>query len=132
MTHEETCLCTKRHLIFTSDFTGDTVTRIFCPTCVERAPDDAIIFDLCESSEFRGTWGVVYNRSELKRLDDAFRDTDDYYLSLLISGTCGPKIVRDYGKTGLCRVFGFKRGPSERTNEAALNAAADKMIAADE
>ncbi|MFA6603888.1 MAG: hypothetical protein WCT10_03550 [Patescibacteria group bacterium] len=108
MEHTERCLCGQRELVFTSEFKGDTVTKIYCPDCVNRAPGDAIIFELCESGEFSGIWGVVYNRGELKRLDAAFRDQDEYFLSLLISGTCGPKIARSYGAAGLCRIFGFK------------------------
>ena len=117
MEHNERCFCGKREIAFTSDFEGDTVTKIFCPACIDRAPGDAIVFELCEAGEFNGIWGVVYNRGELKRLDAAFRDSDDYYLSLLISGTCGPKIARSYGQTGLCRIFGFKQGSASAAAE---------------
>jgi len=131
MTHKETCLCTKRELVFRSEFDGDTVTKIYCPECVDRASDDAIIFDLCEPGEFAGTWGVRYNAAELKRLDPAFRQTDDYFLSLLISGACGPEAARSYKKHGLCRIFGFKRGPTTAGLESALDGAGP-VIAAEE
>ena len=131
MTFPETCFCTKRQLAFRSDFDGDTVTRIFCPECVDRAPADAIIFDLCEPGKFAGTWAVQYNPAELKRLDPAFRHADDYYLSLLISGACGPEIARSYGQSGLCRIFGFKKGPGDLEAEADL-AGRQEIIAADE
>jgi len=110
MTHQETCLCAERQLDFRSDFDGDVVTRIFCPRCVDRAPADAVIFDLCEPGQYAGTWAVQYNAGELKRLDPAFRPAEDYFLSLLISGACGPEIARNYKKTGLCRIFGLKGG----------------------
>lgn len=120
--HDETCLCKKRTLEFRSDFKSDVVTKIYCPECVERAPDDAIIFELCEPGEYSGAWGVRYNKGELKRLDKkAFRDTDDYYLSLLVSDVCGPVIAGDYKKGGLCRVFGFKKGPDADREEAGLS-----------
>ncbi len=108
MTHKETCLCKKRTVEFRSDFAGDVVTKIYCPACVDRAPGDAIVFELCEPSEYAGRWAVLYNRSELRRLDPAFRESDDYFLSLLISGTCGPTIAGAYGSAGLCRIFGYK------------------------
>ncbi len=132
MNTQETCLCSKRTLTFTSQFNGDVVTRIFCPECVDRAPDDAIVFDLCEPGEFAGTWGVQYNAGELKRLDPAFRDRDDYFLSLLISGVCGPEIARSYGKSGLCRIFGFKgrsRGEAAAESELGGN---QEVLAAEE
>lgn len=106
--HQETCHCTKRTLEFTSEFESDVVTKVFCPECVKNAPEDAIVFELCEPGEYNGTWAVRYNKGELRRLDPAFRDEDDYYLSLLISGTVGPKIARNYRMGGLCRIFGFK------------------------
>ena len=131
MTHKETCLCTKRELVFRSEFAGDTVTKIYCPECVDRAPGDAIIFDLCEPGEFSGTWGVRYNAAELKRLDPAFRPTDDYFLSLLISGTCGPEAARSYKKHGLCRIFGFKQGSADAEIGSTLSGAG-QIIAAEE
>jgi hypothetical protein len=131
MTHQETCLCAKRQLVFRSEFAGDTVTKIYCPECVDRAPDDAIIFDLCEPGEFAGTWGVQYNVAELKRLDPAFRPADDYFLSLLISGTCGPEAARSFKKHGLCRIFGFKKGPAAGETGSALNGS-DAIVAAEE
>lgn len=113
MKHQEKCLCGTRTLTFRSDFPSDVVAKIYCPACVDRAPDEAIIFDLCEPGQFAGTWGIRYGSGELKRLDPHFRDTEDYYLSLLISGTCGPEIARSYGQTGLCRIFGLKRRPDD-------------------
>ncbi|MBI4457420.1 hypothetical protein HY633_00465 [Candidatus Uhrbacteria bacterium] len=126
----ETCLCTKRSLEFTSQFAGDVVSSVYCPECVERASDDTIVFELCEPGEFAGVWGVRYNRGELKRLDEAFRDADDYFLSLLISGVCGPAIARDYRRGGLCRILGFIHGPSEEMAESALNG--NQRVIADE
>ncbi len=132
MTRQESCLCAKRSLRFNSDFDGEVVTKIYCPDCVGRAPDEAIVFDLCEPSEYAGTWGVHYNAGELKRLDPAFRDRDDYYLSLLISGVCGPEIARSYGKAGLCRIFGFKgRSPDEAGAGATLGGK-EEVIATEE
>ena len=128
MNHKETCLCTKRTLEFRSEFESDVVARIYCPACVDRAPGDAVIFDLCEPGEFEGIWGVIYNKGELKRLDPHFRDSDDYYLSLLISGTCGPTIARDYGKGGLCRIFGFKHGADTARKESALSGPEEALV----
>lgn len=126
--HDETCLCKKRTLEFRSDFKSDVVTKIYCPACVERAPDDAIIFELCEPGEYNGTWGVRYNKGELKHLDKkAFRDTDDYYLSLLVSDVCGPVIAGDYKKGGLCRVFGFKKGPDAEKRRSGLSEAKEDV-----
>jgi len=120
--HQETCLCKKRTLDFTSDFDSDVVTKVFCPECAAQAPEDAIVFELCEPGEFNGTWAVKYNKGELKRLDPAFRDDDDYYLSLLIAGTVGPKIARNYRMGGLCRIFGFKgEGPDRESEERMLD-----------
>ncbi|KPJ85347.1 hypothetical protein AMJ57_03400 [Parcubacteria bacterium SG8_24] len=120
MTHNETCYCKKRELVFRSDFGVDTVTQLYCPDCVDRSPEDAIIFEMCEPNEYHGVWGVLYNRTMLKELDDHFRDNDDYYLSLLISGTVGPEIARKYGEAGLCRIIGFKYGPDRSWSEAAI------------
>lgn len=120
MTHQETCLCKKRTLDFSSQFESDTVAALFCPDCVERAPSDALVFELCEPGQFMGLWGVRYNRGELKRLDPWYRDSDDYYLSLLISGTCGPKVAREYKTGGLCRIFGFKKLPEQGEPETEL------------
>ena len=108
--HQETCQCKKRTVAFTSEFESDVVTKIYCPECVRKAPGDAIVFELCEPGEYNGTWAVSYNKGELKRLDPHFRDDDDYFLSLLIAGTVGPKIARSYRMGGLCRIFGFKNG----------------------
>lgn len=105
LTHQ-TCLCAKRTIEFTSDFVGE-VAKIYCPTCVSKAPESAISFELCEPGELQGIWAVDYNKSELKRLDPHFRDSEDYYVSLLGSGVCGPKLATDY-RTGLCRIMGSK------------------------
>jgi hypothetical protein len=124
MKHQETCLCAKHTLEFTSEFQGDVVTKIYCPHCVDRAPDDAIVFELCEPGELAGVWGVLYNRGELERLDRAFRDADDYYLSLLISGVCGPSVIKTHyrGGGGICRIFGFKsQGPDRTASESSLS-----------
>lgn len=119
--HNERCKCTKHELEFTSEFDRDVVTKVFCPECVIDAPDDAIIFELCEPGEFNGMWGVLYNKAELKDIDSAYRDADDYFLSLLISGTVGPKIARNYQMGGLCRIFGYKgRGPDVQAREIPL------------
>ena len=119
--HTEKCKCTKQELEFTSEFDRDVVTKIFCPACVIDAPDNAIIFELCEPGKYNGTWGVLYNKAELKNADSAFRDDDDYYLSLMISGTVGPKIARDFRMGGLCRIFGFKgSGPTRHSSETPL------------
>lgn len=126
----ETCQCTKRSLEFSSQFEGDVVSNIYCPECLERAPGDAIVFELCDPGEYAGVWGVRYNRGELKRLDQAWRDSDDYYLSLLISGVCGPTIARDYRRGGLCRILGFIHGPSEEMAESSLNG--NQRLIADE
>lgn len=119
--HNERCKCTKHELEFTSEFDKDVVTKVFCPDCVADAPDEAIIFELCEPGEFNGMWGVLYNKAELKDIDSAYRDADDYFLSLLISGTVGPKIARNYRMGGLCRIFGYKgRGPDVQAKEIPL------------
>lgn len=119
----ETCLCTKFTVDFASEFDGDVVTKLYCPTCVSRAPETALVFELCEPGMYQGVWAVDYNRGELKRLDPHFRDTDDYYISLLASNTCGPTIARDYKRGGLCRIFGMKEGPDERHRLRTLNSA---------
>jgi hypothetical protein len=121
MNHNETCFCAKRTVEFRSDFESDVVAKIYCPACVERAPEEAVIFELCDPGEFAGLWGVVYNKGELKRLDPHYRETDDYFYSLLISGVCGPAIAREYKKTGLCRIFGFKHGADAQRAESTLN-----------
>lgn len=125
---KETCLCTKRVLDFRSEFDGDVVTKIYCPECVDRAPGDAIIFELCEPGEYSGVWAVLYNKGELKRLDEHYRDSNDYYLSLLISGVCGPSIARDYTKGGLCRIFGFK-GSAQPHAQAEIDEALGETVA---
>ena len=132
MTHKETCFCTKRTVEFRSDFEGDTVAKIYCPACVERAPGEAIVFELCEPGEYEGVWAVLYNKGELKRLDPHFRDSDEYFLSLLISGTCGPSIARDYKKSGLCRIFGYKHGPDTRWKESSLPATEEALAEGDD
>lgn len=130
MRHVETCHCTKRTLEFSSEFEGDVVTKIWCPDCITSAPDDAIVFELCEPGEYAGVWGLKYNAGELKRLDPrAFRDTDDYYLSLLISGTVGPIVVKThYRSGGYCRILGFNHGPSTAAAELML-AGKDRALA---
>lgn len=121
MTHKETCNCARRSLDFASAFDGDTVTRLYCPDCVNQAPPDAVVFELCDDPKRAGIWAVAYNAGELKRLDPGFRDSDDYYLSLLIAGTCGPKAVSMSAKTALCRVLGMKRGPDMALMESTLS-----------
>lgn len=120
MKHFETCYCTKQTLEFKSEFEGDTVTKIYCPTCSSRAPGNAVMFQLCEPGEYFGMWGVEYNKAELEKFDNHFRDTDDYYTSLLISGVCGPVIANDYTTGGLCRIFGMKHGPDMANAEKDL------------
>jgi hypothetical protein len=44
-------------------------------------------------------------------LDPHYRDTDDYFVSLLGSGVCGPLLATDYRKGGLCRILGPKTDP---------------------
>ena len=119
--HNEKCKCTKHELEFTSEFDKDVVTKIFCPECIVDSPGEAIVFELCEPGKYNGMWAVLYNKAELKSLDPAYRDEDDYFLSLLISGTVGPKIARNYRMGGLCRIFGFKgRSPDVQTREITL------------
>lgn len=126
MKHQETCLCAKNTVEFTSEFQGDVVTKLYCPTCVSKAPGSAIIFELCEPGVFQGIWGVDYNKAELARLDTkAYRNEDDYFLSLLISGACGPTIARSYKQGGLCRIFGFKHGPNAMKLESKLTGTDD-------
>ncbi len=103
----ETCSCAKRTIEFATEFKGDVVAKVYCPTCVSRAPGSAIHFELCEPGELQGIWAVDYDKAELKRLDPHFRDDDSYFVSLLGSGACGPKLVTDY-RTGLCRIMGTK------------------------
>jgi hypothetical protein len=131
MNNKETCFCGKRTVEFRSEFKGDVVSMLYCPDCVDRAPSDAIIFELCEPGDYAGIWAMLYNKGELKRLDEHFRDNDAYYLSLLISGVCGPSIAREYTKTGLCRIFGFKHGADAARRESTLNAA-EEAVAEDE
>jgi len=78
MIHEETCLCTRRTLRFASTFGTDVVTQLYCPKCIDRAAEDAIIFEMCEPSMYAGHWGILYNAGELKRLDAHFIASEDY------------------------------------------------------
>lgn len=120
MIHKETCLCNSKTVRFQSSFGADVVTQLYCPRCVDRASGDTIVFEMCEPSLYRGHWGIRYNDVELRRLDPAFRDSEDYYLSLLISGQACPEMAVHYGEGGLCRIVGFKYGPGEERHAAGL------------
>jgi hypothetical protein len=123
MIHQETCLCNAKTIRFQSGFGVDVVSQLYCPRCVDRASSDVIVFEMCEPSLYRGHWGVRYNTGELKRLDTAFRDSEAYYLSLLISGKVSPEMAVRYGEGGLCRILGFKYGPEEERHASELTGA---------
>lgn len=109
-------------LDFRSDFGENVVTALYCPKCTDRAPGNALIFDLCEPGEVAGTWAVEYNPGMLKHLDTNFHDDDGYYLSLLISGMCAPEVIRThYRGGGVCRIVGFKHGPDVSREESTLS-----------
>ena len=109
MHHKETCFCKTHTLDFHSDFGADVVDGLYCPKCSDRAPKDAVMFELCEPGELAGIWGVRYNTAELTRLDPHFSDSENYFLGLLIGFKAAPDVVRSYYRDGgLCRVIGVK------------------------
>lgn len=106
----KSCHCRKRLLECTTDFGRGAISEVFCPDCMEKATADAIAFELTEPGEFQGLWAIRYDKRELREKDEHFRDAAEYFMSLLISGVCGPTAARHYSRAGLSRILGVVGG----------------------
>lgn len=82
------CFCKKREENFSSnrDLNETVVTQFFCPDCSNRAPDEAVLFEVEDVPGKLGVYGIDWNESELRRLDPNFSDDLDYYEDLITSG----------------------------------------------
>ncbi len=82
------CFCKKTEEKFVSgkDFGANVITQFFCPDCSNRAPDDAILFEVEDVPGKLGVYGIDWNIAEMKRTDPEFRDEVEYYENLLMNG----------------------------------------------
>ena len=94
------CFCKKTEEKFVSNLElgGSSVTQFFCPDCSNRASDDAMLFEVEDVPGHLGVYAVTWNGAELKRMDSNFRDEEDYYEDLLISGAVTLKCLADEEK----------------------------------
>ncbi len=94
------CFCKKSEEEFSSnrELEESSVTQFFCPDCSNRAPETAILFEVEDVPGKLGVYGVIWNKAELKRMDPEFRDEEDYYEDLLLSGAITLKCLADEEK----------------------------------
>lgn len=120
------CFCKKTQEEFSSnrDLGESAVTQFFCPDCSGRAPDNAILFAVEDVPGKLGVYGVTWNPAELKRMDPEFRDEDDYYEDLLVSGAVTLKCLADEEKTPV--IWGKK------SEDDVLDAIGGKMLGGEE
>jgi len=95
------CFCKKSEEVFSSNrgLEESSITQFFCPDCSNRAPDEAMLFEIEDVPGKLGVYGAVWNRAELKRMDPDFRDERDYYESLVMDGGVILKCLADEEKT---------------------------------
>lgn len=94
------CFCKKREEEFSSNraLEESSITQFFCPDCSNRAPDEAILFEVEDIPGKLGVYGITWNKAELRRMDLDFRDEEDYYGGLLSEGGVTLKCLADEEK----------------------------------
>lgn len=101
MDFKKKCFCKKTEEEFSSNrgLEESSITQFFCPDCSNRAPDEAMLFEVEDVPGKLGVYGAVWNKAELKRMDPDFRDEEDYYEDLVMDGGLTLKCLADEEKT---------------------------------
>lgn len=108
------CHCGTRSVPFWSrgDLDEHAVAQVFCPHCVDRAPEEVLDVVVTGIQGWSGVYAIDWNQAYLAETDPAFRDTERYYRELFGSGqaTFGflPRIHADRAYT----VLGLRRHPA--------------------
>lgn len=80
MTFTKKCFCAGKEVSFDAHFGFDTsVDAVFCPECVDRAPNEAFIVQVSDPTEMVGFYAVNPNQAVLEEVDATFEDTSWYY-----------------------------------------------------
>lgn len=76
-----TCFCRKTNLKFRSlaNYSAEIITRLYCPKCVDRAPEEALLIRVFKTPKNDGLYALDWNQGVLKYLDPKFRDQESWY-----------------------------------------------------
>ncbi len=82
------CFCHSQNVPFRSsrDFDAHVIARVYCPTCVDRSPAEALLLRVSGTHGRDGVYGIDWNQGYLLEKDPGFRDEEPYYKSLVESG----------------------------------------------
>ncbi len=117
------CFCQKTKVEFHCDekFNEDVVDILYCPLCSDRASGDSLLMRVTGIPEMAGIWGIKFNPTVLKEVDQKFRDSDAYYENLFRDGQCVFKKIWQKRKKPTYEIVGIKNSVSKLKMEEPLS-----------
>jgi len=80
MTFAKACFCQQREILFDAHAGfEDSIDQFFCPSCIDRAPDEAFVVRAEEPQELAGYYAINPNQAVLEEVDETFSDKSYYY-----------------------------------------------------
>lgn len=105
------CHCTDHRITFRvdQDLDHNIVTELYCPDCLDEAPEDTVIIEMTGIDQLVGLWGVTFNRYVLEALDKNYDDSDQYLADLFNQERINFDLVPP-GNKNFYKIISVKKG----------------------